>query len=256
MSAIRKTLQNIFSIGLLMVGSQTFAASSDSLNVAVASNFAGSLHLLAERFEENTGYHVKLSSASTGKLYTQIHNGAPFDVFMAADEVRPDMLVAEGKADAAYAATYALGKLVLVSNIAVGGECRDILSADELKHLAIANPKTAPYGAAAQQVLEHLGHWEKVKRKLVMGENIAQTLQFVATTSAEAGFIAKSMLIGNTRIKPACTWNVPDDLYSPIAQKMVVLKSSQQKPAVIAFWKFMRSPEAAVIIRDNGYDVP
>jgi molybdate transport system substrate-binding protein len=237
-----------------MLGSLT--ASANTLKVAVASNFAGTLHQLAKRFEVKTGDIVLISSGSTGKLYTQIENGAPFDIFMAADERRPDLLVKNGKADASHDSIYAQGKLVFVSNIPTTGECLKVLSDTRLKHLAIANPKTAPYGAAAQQVLQHLGDWNKVQARLVMGENIAQTLQFVASTSANAGFVAKSMLLADSTMKTACQWEIPNDLYDPINQKMVVLNQAKGKPAVIAFWKFMKSPEAAVIIRDNGYDLP
>jgi molybdate transport system substrate-binding protein len=244
----------LLSTAWLLVMFNAPLASADSLTIAVASNFSGALHTLAERFEEKTGNKILISSASTGKHYTQIQNGAPFDVFMSADEKRVDMLIAEGRADAAYTAVYALGKLVLISNIA-GGECRDVFSSDKLRHFAIANPGTAPYGVAAQQVLEHLGLWKKLQGRLVMGENIAQTLQFVVSTSADAGLVAKSMLIDNPRVQPACVWQVPDTLYQPIKQKMAVLKQSQAKPAVLAFWEFMQSAEAAVIIRDSGYDV-
>jgi molybdate transport system substrate-binding protein len=238
----------------LMLGGVT--ASADTLKIAVASNFAGTLHQLVRRFEDTTGDTILIISGSTGKLYTQIENGAPFDIFMAADEQRPDQLVTNDKANASYASIYAQGKLVFVSNIPTAGECQDVLSDIRLKHLAIANPKTAPYGAAAQQVLQYLGDWNRVQTRLVMGENIAQTLQFVASTSADAGFVAKSMLLANSTMKSACQWEIPNDLYDPISQKMVVLNQAKGKPAAIAFWKFMQSPEAAVIIRDNGYDVP
>jgi molybdate transport system substrate-binding protein len=231
-------------------------ASANTLKIAVASNFAGTLHQLADRFGAKTGDTVLISSGSTGKLYTQIENGAPFDIFMAADEKRPDLLLKNGLADASHASVYAQGKLIFVSNIPTTGECRKVLSDARLKHLAIANPKTAPYGAAAQQVLQHLGDWSRVQTRLVLGENIAQTLQFVASTSANAGFVAKSMLLADSTMKSACQWEIPNDLYDSINQKMVLLKQAKGKPAVIAFWKFMQSPEAAVIIRDNGYDVP
>ena len=246
----------LFTTGFLFLMLGSLTASANTLKIAVASNFAGTLHHLAKRFEANTGDIVLISSGSTGKLYTQIENGAPFDIFMAADERRPDLLVKNGKVDAGHARIYAQGKLVFVSNIPTTGECLKVLSDARLKHLAIANPKTAPYGAAAQQVLQHLGDWNKVQARLVMGENIAQTLQFVASTSANAGFVAKSMLLADSTMKTACQWEIPNDLYDPINQKMVVLNQAKGKPAVIAFWKFMQSPEAAVIIRDNGYDLP
>lgn len=232
------------------------ASTADTITVAVASNFAGSLNQLAERFEKNSGHIVRVSSASTGKLYTQIKNGAPFDIFMSADEAHVDRLVREGQAGAGHAAVYALGKLVFISNIAATGECRNVLSDAQLKYLAIANPQTAPYGAAAQQTMERLGVWNHLRTKLVLGENIVQTLQFVASGSANAGFVAKSTLVGEHIVKRACEWPVPDTLHAPIKQKMTVLNRSQGKPAVLAFWRFMQTAEAAALIRDGGYDVP
>ena len=240
----------------LLVAFTSSVTSANTLKVAVASNFADTLHQLADHFHAKTGDTVLISSGSTGKLYTQIANGAPFDIFMAADEKRPDLLLKNGMADASHANVYAQGKLVFVSNIPTTGECQNVLSDARVKRLAIANPKTAPYGAAAQQVMQHLGIWDKVQSKLVQGENIAQTLQFVDSTSANAGFVAKSMLLSDSKFKPACQWEISGDLYNSINQKMVVLNKSKAKPVVLAFWIFMQSPEAAVIIRDNGYDVP
>jgi molybdate transport system substrate-binding protein len=231
-------------------------AAADSLNVAVASNFAGTLQKLAERFKSKSGHEVLISSASTGKIYTQIKNGAPFDIFMSADETHVDLLVKEGMGDASHAAIYALGKLMFISNIALSGKCQDVLSDAKLRHLAIANPQTAPYGVAAQQVMQRLGVWNKLQSKLVLGENIAQTLQYVVSTSADAGFVAKSILVGDVVVKRACEWAVPDELYTPISQKMVLINQSRAKPAVLAFWDFMRTAEAVEIIRTSGYDVP
>ncbi len=230
-------------------------ASAETLLVAVASNFTATLQDIALAYHAQTGHTLKTSSASTGKLYAQIQHGAPFDVFMSADEKRADMLVHEGKANAGFARVYALGKLVFISNIEPVGDCVSVLSSADLKWLAIANPDTAPYGSAAQQVMEKLNLWDKLQARLVMGENIAQTLQFVSSTSANAGFVAKSLLSGDAIIKRACEWEVPIDLYAPVRQKMVVLKQSQDKPAVSAFWQFMQSAKAASIIRNHGYDV-
>lgn len=243
-------------LSLLLSLSSAPVIAADSLHVAVASNFTGTLQQLADRFKSKTGNEVLISSASTGKIYTQIKNGAPFDLFLSADEARADLLVKEGLGDAGHAAVYALGKVVFISNIAMPGKCQDVLSDDRLQHLAIANPQTAPYGVAAQQVMQRLGIWDKLQSKLVLGENISQTLQFVASKSADAGFVAKSMLAGDAVVNRACEWAVPDDLYTPISQKMVLLNRSRTKPAVLAFWDFMRTEEAAGIIRASGYDVP
>lgn len=243
----------LLTTSLLLIGA--FQSQADTLNIAVASNFTSTMRLLAEDFQNKTGHKLLLSSASTGKLFSQITHGAPFDVFLAADEKRPDILIAKGKAKAENAHTYALGRLVLMSNIAQTNTCIDVLESNTLKHLAIANPKTAPYGFAAQQVLQKLGYWKALKSKLVMGENIAQTLQFVSTTNAEVGFVAKSMLSSNPQIKSACTWDIPASYHSPIKQKMVVLSSTDDKEASQSLLKYMQSDAATKIIVRSGYDV-
>lgn len=240
---------------IFLISLVTSSVHADKLNIAVASNFARTLHSLAEGFKLKTGHQLRISSASTGKLYTQIMHGAPFDVYLAADENRPDRLIIEGRATSELSRIYAIGKLILISNIKPEKTCQEILGSPGLKHLAIANPKTAPYGAAAQQILEKLQRWETVKSKLVMGENIAQTLQFVSTGSASAGFVAKSMLLQGAKINTICEWDVPMDMYDPIKQKMVVLINSSNKPAAKAFWQYIRSDEATTIIKNNGYDV-
>lgn len=227
-----------------------------NLNVAVASNFSPTLHLLAKDFKSKTGHHLRISSTSTGKLYTQIIHGAPFDMFFSADEHRPELLIEESKAKTQFSRTYAIGKLVLISNIKQEKTCRDVLDNPSLKRLAIANPKTAPYGLAARQTLEKLQLWETLKPKLVMGENIAQSLQFVSTGNATAGFVAQSMLMQGTKVNTACEWAVPADMHEPIKQKMLVLAKASNKPAAKAFWQYMQSDEAKTIIKNNGYDVP
>ncbi len=237
----------------LFFNSQAYA---DNLNIAVASNFAHTLRTLAEAFESKTGHRPRISSASTGKLYTQINHGAPFDVFLAADEHRPNLLITEGKATEEYSQTYAIGKLVFISNIKPEKNCLGVLDSLALKRLAIANPRTAPYGSAAKQTLEKLHRWHSIKAKLVTGENIAQALQFVSTGNASAGFVAQSMLLKNTNISTACEWEVPAELHEPIKQKMLVLSNASNKPAARAFWLYMQSDDAKTIIKNSGYDVP
>lgn len=229
---------------------------ADNINVAVASNFSHTLKMLAGDFKTKTGHQLRVSSASTGKLYTQINHGAPFDIFMAADEDRPNRLIAEGKASAELSHVYAIGRLVLISNIEAKKGCQNVLDSPALKRLAIANPKTAPYGLAAQQTLEKLQRWQPLKSKLVMGENIAQTLQFVATGNAGAGFVAQSMLRQGAEINLACEWEIPADMHEPIKQKMLVLTKASNKPAVIAFWHYMQTDAAKTIIKNSGYDAP
>ncbi len=229
---------------------------ADKLNIAVASNFSHTLRSLAEDFESKTGHQLRVSSASTGKLYTQINHGAPFDIFLAADERRPDRLISEGKATAELSQTYAIGKLVFISNIKPIKNCLDVLDSPSLKRLAIANPKTAPYGLAAKQTLEKLQLWKTLKPKLVTGENIAQSLQFVSTGNASAGFVAKSMLLQGAEINVSCEWDVPANMHEPIKQKMLVLARASNKPAAKAFWQYMQTDDAKTIIKNSGYDTP
>lgn len=232
-----------------------FSAQADTLHVAVASNFTHTIRLLSDDFTRKTDHRLLISSASTGKLYAQIQHGAPFDVFLAADEKRPDLLLSEHKADEKSATIYAIGRLVLISNIAAADNCQSVLRSPALQHLSMANPKTAPYGVAAQQVLEKLSLWSQLQPKLVMGENIAQALQFVATQNAQAGFVASAMLMMDEKIAHACVWKIPIDMYAPIKQKMVVLNSAKDKPAVQAFIRYMQSAAAKEIIKSSGYDV-
>lgn len=248
----RYSLMRVFFCLIVLVSSNLQA---DELYVAVASNFSYTLKLLSADFEKQAGHQLRISSASTGKLYAQIHHGAPFDVFLAADEKRPELLVKENKADPASAYVYAKGQIVLLSNIVPATTCQDILTSPALKRLSMANPKTAPYGKAAKQVMEKLALWQQLKPRLVMGENIAQALQFVSTKNADAGFVAKSMLNMGKAIDHACIWDVPSDMYSPIKQKMVVLNKAKAKVAAQAFVQYIQSARAKKIIKSSGYDV-
>jgi molybdate transport system substrate-binding protein len=229
--------------------------SAEKLNVAVASNFSLAFKKLSTDFEVLTGHQLVISSASTGKLFAQIQHGAPFDVFLAADERRADLLLKANKAEKSSAYIYAKGQLVLLSNIRAGDDCLAVLSSDKLKRLSIANPKTAPYGLAAKQVMENLSLWSQLKSRLVMGENIAQAFQFVYTKNAQAGFVASSMLQRDKKIEAGCVWTVPGDMYSAINQKMVILNKAKDKLAARAFSKYMQSSRAKEIIKSAGYDV-
>ena len=228
---------------------------ADEINIAVASNFTYTLRSLAADFKINTGHDVLISSASSGKLYAQIIHGAPYDIFLSADEKRADLLIKENKASAENANIYALGKLVLLSNIDDTDNCRNILYSKQLKRLALANPEIAPYGMAARQVLEKLGLWQQLRPRVVMGENIMQTMQFFSTKSAEVGFVARSMLNMAKEIDYACSWDIPADMHLPIKQKMVLLNAAKDKPAAQAFMLYMQSATAKRIIRSAGYDV-
>ena len=254
-------MKNIF-ISFVLFFSVSGSLPAAEVRVAVASNFKFTLGKLAADFKVKTGNDVIISSASSGKLYAQIRHGAPYDVFLSADEKRADLLVSEKLANANSAYVYALGKLVLVSNINPSNQgskknCKQVLGSDGLQRLAIANPKIAPYGYAASQVLGKLGLWKNLESRIIMGENIAQTFQFVATKNADAGFVAQSLLelaMLDDAYKYACLWYVPTDLYSPVKQKMVVLKKSENKQVVEEFIRYMKSTDARDIIVTTGYD--
>ena len=242
----------VFFILVLFLNGSLCAA---ELSIAVASNFKYTLQKLAADFKLKTGHELIISSASSGKLYAQIKHGAPFDVFLSADEKLPDLLIRDKIASSESAYIYALGKLVLISNIETRGDCKNAINSNRLKHLAIANPEIAPYGLAAKQVLQKLDLWQQLQSRLVMGGNAAQTLQFVFTKNADAGFIARSMLNMDAQIDYACIWDVPTDMYLPIKQKMVVLNKVKGKRAVVSFIQYMQSVTAKEIIKASGYDV-
>ena len=252
-----KTIIVCFLYLFILFGNRLYA---DEVSVAVASNFSYTMQQLAADFKEKTGHVLRISSASSGKLFAQIKHGAPFDVYLSADEERPDVLIKEGRASIESSYVYALGKLVLLSNVEQMGCCEKVLTSNSLKRLAIANPKIAPYGKAAKQVLNRLDLWQSLQKRLVMGENIAQTLQFVLTKNAEAGFVAESMinmamLSKGKKIDYACRWQVPADMYSPIKQKMVLLSKAKDKAAALEFFQYIKSSQAKEIIKSTGYNV-
>jgi molybdate transport system substrate-binding protein len=223
---------------------------ADQVRVAVASNFAGTLGEIGQRFHEATGHDLVLSPGASGTIYTQIASGAPFDLFFSADEERPQRLMKEGLASKAE--VYALGKLVLWSSDAklVDAEGK-VLSGGNYRHLAFANPTQAPYGAAAQETLTALGLWQNVQSKLVQGENIAQTLQFIESGNAELGFIAASQYVALDGRGSA--WQVPAALYTPIRQSYALLKDT---PASRALLDFLTTPAARTLLERSGYALP
>lgn len=227
-------------------------ACADEVRVAVASNFTPVLEQLEPLFERESGHELTLISGATGSHYAQIMNGAPFAVFLAADAERPWQLEHAGKAVAGSTFTYALGRLVLWSaDAAVVDAEGKVLQEDGFDHLALANPRLAPYGAAAQQVLEALGLWDRLQPKLVQGDNIAQTLQFVQTGNAQLGFIALAQLLdaGGS----GSHWEVPPRLYHPIVQQGVLLKDA---PAARAFIAFLQTARSRRLIEAAGYALP
>ena len=239
---------------LLSLSAGSFAATT---LVAVAANFTKPMTEIAAEFEKATGYGAKLSFGSTGKFVSQLENGGPFEVLLAADETGPQKLIQDGYAVAGSQFVYALGKLVLWS--ATPGYVDDqgkILSVGGFKHLALADPKLAPYGAAALEVLKNKGLLEKLKPLLVQGENIAQTYQFISTANAELGFVALSQVIENGKIANGSGWIIPGSDYAPIRQSAVLLKNGAENPAAQALLAYLKTAPALAIIQKYGYDLP
>jgi molybdate transport system substrate-binding protein len=231
-----------------------FIARADTVLVAVASNFTKPMTEIAAAFEKATGHSADLSFGSSGKFVSQLENGGPYEVFLSADDKNPIKLEQTGLAVANSRFTYALGKLVLWS--ATPGLVDDqgqILSKGGFKHLALADPKLAPYGAAAVEVMKNLGVFDTLQPLFVQGENIAQTHQFISTGNAELGFIALSQVIGNGRVAAGSGWIIPWDRYKPIRQDAILLKNGAENPAAPALLKFLKSPEALAIIKKYGY---
>jgi molybdate transport system substrate-binding protein len=229
---------------------------ADEVRVAVAANFTGPAQVIAPLFERATGHRATLSFGSTGKFYAQITNGAPFDVFLSADDETPARLVREGHAVDGSAFTYATGRLVLWSARPDFVDPRgEVLRSGTFRHLAIANPATAPYGRAAQQVMAQNGVAERLKPLLVQGENIAQAYQFVSTGAADLGFVAFSQVIRDGRIGSGSGWIVPANLHDPIRQDAVLLARARSNAAARAFHDFLRGEAARSIIRSFGYEL-
>lgn len=229
-------------------------ASADEVHVAVAANFTGPMKEIATGFERESGHKVLTTIGATGKFYAQIKNGAPFQVLLAADDETPARLEREGNAAPGSRFTYAIGKLVLWSPQAGLVDQRgDVLSGGKFTHLAIANPKLAPYGAAAMQTLEKLGLHERLAPTLVQGDSIAQAHQFVVSGAARLGFVALSQIKGGGKPESGSAWVVPPEMYAPIRQDALLLAAGKDQPAAIAFLRYLRGAPARAVIRAYGY---
>ncbi|MBQ0745105.1 MAG: molybdate ABC transporter substrate-binding protein [Marinobacter sp.] len=240
--------------GLCLLLALSSMAHAADVRLAVAANFTDTARDLIAAFGEATGLETVASYGSTGKLYAQIEHGAPFDVFLAADSRRPELLEENGQGVGGTRFTYAKGKLALWSS--VPGTFEDPkawLESGGFARLAIANPKTAPYGLAAQQVLSELGVWESLQSRLVRGDSIAQTFQFVATTNAQSGFVALSQVRAWDE-KGGSLWLIPQAYYSPIKQQAILLTRSETKNAAHQWLEFLRGDEARGIIEESGYE--
>jgi molybdate transport system substrate-binding protein len=236
---------------LMVISSAVHAA---DVRIAVAANFTDTTRELIAAFADATGLKASASYGSTGKLYAQIENGAPFDVFLAADARRPALLEENGRGIAGTRFTYAQGKLALWSpEPALFTSPEAWLKSGDFARLAIANPKTAPYGLAAQEVLTNLGLWQPLQRRLVRGDSIAQTFQFVATHNTSAGFVALSQV----RAWPeegGTLWQIPQGLYSPVNQQAILLSFGEDNEAAHQWLAFLRGQKATKIIQRYGYD--
>jgi molybdate transport system substrate-binding protein len=237
---------------ILLCGS--VPALADTLNVAVASNFVAAMQRIEEAFERNSEHEVRLIRGSSGKHYAQIRNGAPFDIFLSADQLRPRRLVEEGIAKESDLTTYAQGQLALWSrqnDVQLGREY--LSNTSNYGVIAIANPRLAPYGQAATEVFSHLGLESQLSQRLVMGENIAQAFQFAFSGNADIGLVAYSQAISPNLRGMGSVWLVPSELHLPIKQDMVILSDSS---AALEFATFMKSDTVRDILLTSGYLLP
>ncbi|MCV9920413.1 molybdate ABC transporter substrate-binding protein [Pseudomonas sp. BT-42-2] len=232
------------------------SAWADEVQVAVAANFTAPIQAIAKDFEKDTGHKLVAAYGATGQFYAQIKNGAPFEVFLAADDSTPAKLEQEKQTVAGSRFTYAIGTLALWS--AKPGYVDDrgaVLKSNDYKHLSIANPKTAPYGLAATQVLHKLQLTEATKGKIVEGQNITQAFQFVSTGNAELGFVALSQIYKDGKVENGSAWIVPADLHEPIRQDAVILNKGKDNPAAKALVDYLKGPKAAALIKSYGYEI-
>ena len=240
---------------VLWVAVGAAGAYADEVLVAVAANFAAPMARLAEPFTAATGHTLKLASGATGKFYSQIVAGAPFEVLLSADDETPQRLITEGHAVAGSAFTYAVGQLVLWSATPGLVDAQGaVLASGRFQKLAIANPKTAPYGRAAMEVLAARGLTAVLSPKLVTGESVAQAYQFIATGNAELGFVALSQVSVPGKAPVGSMWRVPAALHEPIRQDAVLLKAGAGKPGAAALLQWLRGEPAQAVIRSYGYE--
>ena len=245
--------RTVITLALLVFGQASWSA---TVLVAVAANFSKPMTEIVSQFEKATGHSAKLSFGSSGKFVSQLENGGPFEVLLSADEKGPEKLEQAGLTAPNTRFVYALGKLILWSATPnfVDDEGK-ILMTSNFKHLALADPKVAPYGAAAIDVLKKMKLLEKLQPLFVQGENIAQTYQFISTANAELGFLALSQVIESGKIVGGSSWIIPDNLHAPIRQSAVIMKKGAENPAALALIDYLKSIPALAIIKKYGYDL-
>jgi molybdate transport system substrate-binding protein len=261
MMRARLTLLTVLT--LLMLTSASSAAGSPAareLNVAAAADLSAALQEVAANFEKHSGITVKLSFGASGGLTQQIQNGAPFDIFFSADMDYPRQLISGSQADGASLYRYAVGKLVLWvpkdSPLDVEHKGTDVLLEPSVTKISMANPMVAPYGRAALAALKHYGLYDKVSSRLVLGENVAQAAQFVESGNAQAGFVALAHAVAPAMQGKGRYWIVPADAYPPLDQGVVVISRSQHKQEAAAFLEYVKTTEAAAILKRYGFSLP
>src|ERR1017187_7581748 len=236
-----------------------FAAHTQDITVAAASDLNYALKDLAARFEKKTGDKVTLSFGASGNLYSQIQGGAPYDLFFSADIAYPQKLASAGLVESSSLRTYAIGHLVLwvPNGSSLDPQLKmDLLLQSAVQRIAIANPTHAPYGRAAMAALEHFGMKDKVAGKLVFGENISQAAQFVQSGNAQAGLIALSLAVSPAMKDSGRYWELPTDSYPELQQGVALLAASKHKPAAKAFVEYVLSAEGAAVLAQYGFRVP
>jgi molybdate transport system substrate-binding protein len=242
-----------FVLTLLFVAYATSLRAEQAL-VAVAANFSAPMQQIALAFQKDTGHQLRLSFGATGGFYAQIKNGGPFDVFLSADQLTPQKIEAEGLGVPQTRFTYATGQLVLWSKQdGLVDDKGQVLRSKNIQRIALANPKLAPYGAAALEAMTQLGLLDELKPKLVQGDNIAQTYQFVSTQNAQLGFVALSQVFADGKITSGSGWVLPSSLYKPILQDAILLKNGKDNSAAKALMLYMKGDKAKEMIKRFGY---
>ncbi|MBA3611328.1 MAG: molybdate ABC transporter substrate-binding protein [Nitrospirales bacterium] len=233
-------------------------AAAEEVRVAVAANFLSTLNEIITNFPADMGHTIVVSSGSSGKLYAQIKNGAPFDVLFSADAERPQQLEKEGLAVKGSRFVYSVGRLTLWSSDSnmVHGDAQRVLSDGHFDHLAIANPKTAPYGRAAEQTLKKMGLWESLKDRIVQGENIGQAFQFVYSKNAQLGFVALSQALDPKTNGSGSRWDVPTSFHDSLEQEAVLLMRGKNNAGAKAFLNYVKGDKSKAIIERFGYGLP
>lgn len=248
--------QRLFTWFLFVVVTLAVApAFAEQVLVAVAANFVPPFREIAIEFERTTGHNVQVAAGSSGNFYSQIKNGAPFDVFFSADNERPKLLGEEGFGVKDSRFTYAIGRLVLWSPNADLIKGEETLRFKQYKRLAMANPKTAPYGLAAMQAMQKLELWEGIQSQIVMGESLGQTMGFIESGNAQLGFVALSQVMDPKIKGKGSRWDVPTNLHEPIKQDVILLTKGKINPAAKALMEFIGSPQAKAIIERYGYEL-